>query len=88
MSAKNVEWKTIILTSAMAAAGTAIATSIVDLLLTKYLLKQKAEAGPQFVVVPVVEREVPALPPEPLSGVCQPFLHKGASFGESVYAVL
>lgn len=55
--------KSIAITSAIAAAGTALATSIVEIVLTRYWLKEE-EGGststePTFVVVPVVDRPVP-----------------------------
>jgi hypothetical protein len=57
------ELKTIMATSAIAAAGAAMATALVTYALDRWVLKSEAEEGPMFVVVPVVEREVPPLPP-------------------------
>lgn len=60
------ELKTIAATSAIAAAGTAVATAIVTYALDKWIFKEDeadASSEPTFVVVPVVERSVPPLPP-------------------------
>lgn len=57
--------KSIAITSAIAAAGTALATSVVEIVLTRYVLKDDEESvssEPTFVVVPVVDRPVPPLP--------------------------
>lgn len=63
----NDELKTIMATSAIAAAGAAVATALVTYALDRWVLKAEASEGPMFVVVPVVDREVPPLPPpEPL----------------------
>jgi hypothetical protein len=59
------ELKTIAVTSAIAAAGTAVATALVTYALDRWVLKSEAEEGPMFVVVPVVEREVPPEVVEP-----------------------
>ena len=73
------ELKTIMATSAIAAAGAAMATALVTYALDRWVLKAESEEGPMFVVVPVVEREVPPLPPpEPaqpplIAGYGRPF---------------
>jgi folate-dependent tRNA-U54 methylase TrmFO/GidA len=61
------ELKTIALTSAIAAAGTAVATAGVGYLLDRYVFTEEVTpATPTFVVVPVVNYPVPELPaPEP-----------------------
>lgn len=64
MAVTTEELKTIAATSAIAAAGGALATALVTYALDRWIFSQDEE--PMFVVVPVVEREVPALPtPEP-----------------------
>lgn len=62
MAISKDEIRTIAITTAVAAAATAIATSIVGFLMERYL-RDDTPPGPMFVVVPVVERPVPPLPP-------------------------
>jgi hypothetical protein len=75
------ELKTIAVTSAIAAAGTAMATALVTYALDRWVLKSESEEGPMFVVVPVVEREVPpevVVPPnEPPTPPAEPPLIAG-----------
>jgi len=68
------ELKTIAATSAIAAAGGALATALVTYALDKWILKSEAQAGPTFVVVPVVEREIPPLPAIPQQEPIPPVL--------------
>lgn len=72
--------RAIAITSAIAAAGTALATSLVEIALTKYVLKsdQPASTEPTFVVVPVVERSTPPLPAAGLGALRQARLQRQA----------
>jgi hypothetical protein len=82
MGITSDELKTIAATSAIAAAGGALATALVTYAVDRWIFKSEAEEGPTFVVVPVVERPVPpeVVDPQPplIAGYGQPF---GASPG-------
>jgi len=64
MGVTSDELKTIAATSAIAAAGGALATALVTYAVDRWILKEEESKGPTFVVVPVVDRDVPPqLPP-------------------------
>lgn len=63
MAISSDELKTIAATSAIAAAGGALATALVTYAVDRWVLKSEESTEPMFVVVPVVEREIPPLPP-------------------------
>lgn len=73
MALSTEEIKTLAITSAIAAAGSAVATAIVSFLLERYVFDEQAADGaaaaaePTFVVVPVVEsKDVPEVPSPPV----------------------
>jgi hypothetical protein len=63
MAISKDELKTVAATSAIAAAGSALATTLVSMVMDRYFSEKQGDTGPTFVVVPVVDRPVPALPP-------------------------
>lgn len=67
---KNItsdELKTIAVTSAIAAAGTAVATALVTYALDRWIFKDEevSSSEPTFIVVPVVDHPIPPLPETP-----------------------
>lgn len=66
MALSREEIKTIAITSAVAAAATAMASAGIAYVVEKMVARDAAQAGPTFVVVPVVQQELP--PDLPLAG--------------------